>query len=69
MSDKPEPKYKVGQIVIMKSLKRQLPFKVIGMTWNDGWFYQWNKNNYASESMIRELTQEEKGDNRINKND
>lgn len=55
-----EPKFHVGQIVVVKSLKKQLPFRIIGVTWNDGWFYQWNRRNYAAESMLRELTDEEK---------
>ena len=61
MTDKAEPKYKVGQIVVMKNLKKQLPFRIIGVAWDDGWYYQWNRNNYAAEGMIRELTLEEKG--------
>jgi hypothetical protein len=57
-----EPKYKIGQIVVMKSVKRELPFRVMGMRWDDGWYYQWNKNNFASEGMLRELTPKEKGE-------
>ena len=60
--NKTEPKYKVGQIVVMKSLTKQLPFRILGVSWDDGWYYQWNRNNYASEGMIRALTPEEKGD-------
>ncbi|MDO8634918.1 MAG: hypothetical protein Q7R34_01550 [Dehalococcoidia bacterium] len=60
--EKPKPQYKVGQIVVMKSLKRQLPFRIMGITWEDGWYYQWNKKNFASEGMIRELTLAEKGE-------
>jgi len=59
--DKTEPKYKVNQIVVMKSLNRELPFRIIGVKWDDGWYYQWNKNNFASETMVRELTNQEKG--------
>lgn len=59
---KPEPKFKVGQIVVMKSLKKQLPFRILAVEWNeDGWFYAWNRKNFASECMIRELTPEEAG--------
>lgn len=61
MGEKTEPKFKIGQVVMMNSLKKPLPFRIIGMLWDDGWFYQWNKKNYASEYMLRELTQEEKG--------
>lgn len=59
--EKPQPKFKVGQIVVMKGLKKQLPFRILGMVWNDGWFYRWDRRNCASEHMIRELTEEEKG--------
>lgn len=57
-----KPKFKVGQIVVMKSLKRGLPFRIISRRWEDGWYYQWNRNNFASEGMIRELTPQEKGE-------
>ena len=57
-----KPKFKVGQIVVAKSLKRQLPFRILGLTWDEGWYYQWNRNNYASEGMLRELTPTEKGE-------
>jgi hypothetical protein len=66
MNEKTEPKYKIGQIVVMKSLKKQPPFRIIGTRWEDGWYYQWNKNNFASEYMIRGLTPEEKGNNEEN---
>jgi hypothetical protein len=62
MSDKTEPKYKIGQIVVMKSIKKELPFRIIDRYWNDGWFYFWNHKNAASEYMIRELTPLEKGE-------
>ncbi len=55
-------RFKVGQVVVMKSLKRELPFRIIGIRWEDGWYYQWNQNNYASERMLRELTPHEKGE-------
>ena len=60
MAKKRNPKYKVGQIVVMTGPK-QLPFRIIEVIWNNGWYYRWNRNNAASESMIRELTPEEKG--------
>jgi hypothetical protein len=62
MGEKESPKFKIGQIVVMNSLKRQLPFRIIGMKYEDGWYYQWNKNNYASEGMIRKLTPDEVGE-------
>lgn len=57
-----KPKYKAGQVVIMKSVRRELPFRIISLQWENGWYYQWNTNNFASESMIRELTAQEKGE-------
>lgn len=60
MQDRPLPKFKIGQVVVMNNPKKHLTFKIIGITWNDGWFYQWNNRNAAAESMIREMTQEEK---------
>lgn len=56
-----EAKFKIGQIAVIKSLKREPPFRIISIKWEDGWFYQWNKNNFASEGMLRELTDLEKG--------
>ena len=60
MSEKTEPTFKVGEVVMMKSLKKPLPFRILGMIWEDEWFYQWNKKNYAAEHMLRELTPDEK---------
>lgn len=62
MTERPEPKFKVGQVVAMAGLKKQLPFKILAAIWDDGWFYAWSRKNYAAEHMIRELTAEEKGD-------
>jgi hypothetical protein len=62
MSDKPAPKFKVGQIVVMKGLKKQLPFRILRTEWSDGWFYAWNRRNFASEDMIRALTPDEIGE-------
>jgi len=65
MSDVPtkQPKFKVGQVVMMKSLKKNLPFSIIERLWHeDEWFYKWNRRNAAAEHEIRELTTEERGD-------
>ena len=59
--EKTEPKFKVGQIVVMISLKKNLPFRITEVLWDDGWFYRWNRNNSASEGMLRELTPTERG--------
>lgn len=61
VNEKTEPKFKVGQVVAIKSIRKEPPFRILGMMWNDGWYYQWNSKNYASEEMVRELTPEEKG--------
>lgn len=62
-SRNPEPKFKVGEIAVMKSMKRNIPFRILGMTFEVGeWFYQWNRRNYAAEHMLRKQTTEEKGD-------
>lgn len=58
---RPAPRFKVGQVVVMKSLKKQPVFRVLSVHWEDGWYYQWNRNNYAAEDMLRELAAEEKG--------
>jgi hypothetical protein len=60
--ERTEPNFKAGQIVVMKSLKRELPFRILNIRWEDGWYYQWNKHNFASEGMIRKLTPLEKGE-------
>jgi hypothetical protein len=59
-AERPRPKFKVGQVVVMNSLKKQIPFRILDVMWNEGWFYQFNRRNYACESMLRELTDEEK---------
>jgi hypothetical protein len=57
-----KPKFKVGQIVVMKSLKKQLPFRVLEVHEFEGeYFYRWDRKNHAAEHMIRELTDEEIG--------
>ncbi len=62
MKDRPEPKFKVGQVVVMESVKKQLPFRILFVEWGDpGWFYGWNSKNAAAESMIRKLTPQEVG--------
>ncbi len=60
--ERTKPSFKLGQIVVMKSIKREFPFRILSLRWEDGWYYQWNKNNYASERMIRELSPREKGE-------
>lgn len=60
MIDKTEPKFKIGQIVVMKNFKKELPFRIIDIYWDEGWFYFWNRKNAASETMLRELTEKEK---------
>jgi hypothetical protein len=61
-ANRTEPKFKVGQIVIFKGTKKSLPFRILEVLWfEEGWFYRWNKKNAASEHMLRELTDEEKG--------
>ena len=61
MDERPEPKFKVGQIVAMDGMKKQPVFRILTMHYDNGWFYAWNRRNYASENMIRGLTPEEKG--------
>lgn len=62
MSDKPEPKFKVGQVVVMKSVKKELPFRILRVEYFAGdWCYAWDSKNYAAEHMLRKLTPEEAG--------
>ena len=61
-SDRPEPKFKIGQVVVLNSIKRKMPFRIVSVEFNDGdWFYGWNTRNAVHESMIRKLTPEEVG--------
>ena len=62
MSKDTEPKFKVGQIVVLTTIKKELPFRIFDRYWNDGWFYFWNRKNAAAESMLRELNSTEKGE-------
>jgi len=60
--DRPQPKYKIGQVVVMKGMRKQQPFRVLSLAWNlNEWFYRWDSRNFAAEHMLRELTDEEIG--------
>lgn len=60
--ERPAPKFTKGQIVVMKSLKRALPFRILDVKWAiSEWCYAWNRKNYAAEHMLRALTDEEIG--------
>ena len=60
---RPEPKFNLGEIAVMKHRTRCLPFKIMALTFEAGeWFYQWNRKNYAAEHMLRKQTPEERGD-------
>ncbi len=58
-----EARFHVGQVVAMKHATRTATFKILGVMWEDdaGWYYQWNKRNWAAESLLRSLTLEECG--------
>ena len=64
MTERTEPKYRVGQVVVLAHSKKFLAFKVLEAFWYDeggGWFYRWNRSNGAAEHMLRALTAEEAG--------
>lgn len=61
MNERPTPKFKRGQVVVIKTMTKQPPFRILSVKWEEGWYYQWDRKNYASESMLRELTLDEKG--------
>jgi hypothetical protein len=61
LAGKPQAKFRKGQIVIIKSTNKQLPFRILEVMWQDGWNYKFNARNYVSEFMIRELTPDEAG--------
>lgn len=53
---RPEQKFAQGQVVVMNN-KKQIPFRIIDVIWEDGWFYGWSRRNYASECMLRGLNE------------
>lgn len=62
MEDDKKPLYEVGQVVMMKSGKGDIPFRILArIEEHGGYFYAWNRKNYAAESMIRALTPQEAG--------
>ena len=61
MSTPNKPIFEIGEIVVMTD-KKQTPFRIIGRIYEKGWFYKWNRNNYAAENMLRKLTSREKGE-------
>jgi len=38
----------------MESLKRPMPVTILDIMWHDGWFYRFNRRNWASEHMLGE---------------
>lgn len=65
---RPAPRFKVGQVVIMRSVKKELPFRVTEVILSEGeWFYGWDKRNLASEHMIRPLSIDEIGSDELSK--
>ena len=62
MSERPEPRFKVGQIVVLTSMKKEMPFRILFVVWEmEGWFYGFNSKNAVAESSIRKVTPEEVG--------
>ena len=56
----PTPKFHVGQVVVMTSIKKELPFRIVSIEpVEDGWFYGWNSKNFVAESSVRKLKPEE----------
>ena len=58
---RPELKYKVDQVVMLSSVKKDIPFRIVFVEWSDGWFYGFNSNIAVSESSIRSLRPDEIG--------
>lgn len=58
-----EQKFNIGQVVMVdRGKKRGIPVKILGIVLEYGsWFYRVDRKNCLSESMIRALTDEEKG--------
>jgi hypothetical protein len=62
MEDRPEPKFKKGQIVVLTSIKKEMPFRILFVEWSMGdWFYGFSPRNAVAESSIRKVTPEEVG--------
>lgn len=61
MDERPAPKFKVGQIVVLTSLKKAMPFRILAIEWYDGWFYAFGRRSFVAETSIRKLTEEEVG--------
>lgn len=58
----PRAKFEVGQVVAIKSLKKQMVFRILAVQLFDGeWAYQLNRKNWLSEHMLRPLTEQERG--------
>lgn len=54
------PKFRVGQIVVLTSTKKEMPFRIIDISVSDeGFFYAFNRKNYAAESSIRSVRNDE----------
>lgn len=57
-----EPKFKVGQVVVVTSIKIPLPIRIREVVkQDDEWFYAFDKKYLFPEHMLRELTPKENG--------
>jgi hypothetical protein len=56
MEDGPEPEFKIGQLVVTTSIRKELSFRIVSVQRGDaGWSSGSNSKNAAAVRMIREL--------------
>jgi hypothetical protein len=61
-TERTEPKFQVGQVVMVKGERKPLPFRIVKVVRHPyGNFYMWNATRGIAEGCLRPLTDEEKG--------
>jgi hypothetical protein len=58
----PDPIFRVGEVATLCGLKKKQRVRIISREFREGvWFYAWTRDNYAAESMLIPLTEDEWG--------
>lgn len=65
IQQRPEPRFKVGQVVMVANSDRQPPMKISAITWMNGWFYGWGFGNIVYEVTLRPLSIDEIGSDEL----
>ena len=63
---RPAPRFKIGQVVVVVSVKKQPMFRIGNHIWHEGeWNYEFQRKQFAAEHMLRPLSSEEIGGDEV----